>query len=46
MCVGPTLRAPRGREPSRRQRDRRVMALLFSVAPAAAFYAFYVIESR
>ena len=46
MFVGPTLRAPRGREPSRRQRDRRVVALLFSVALGLAFYVFYVVESR
>lgn len=46
MFVGPTLRATRGRRLSRRQIDRRVAALLLSVAIGAAIYVFYVLESR
>ncbi len=42
MFVGPALRAPRTRPPSRRTADRRVVALLFSVAVSVAFYVFYV----
>lgn len=45
IFVGPTLRAPRGRKPSRRQINRRVAALLVSVVIGVAFYVFYVVES-
>lgn len=46
VFVGPTLRAERGRGLSRRQVNRRILALLVSVTLGVAFYVFYVVESR
>lgn len=44
LFVGPTLRAAREAAPSRRQVNRRVAALLFSVSLGVAFYWFYILR--
>jgi len=42
LFIGPSLRAPRTPDPTRRQVRRRVTALLVSVAIGVAFWVFYL----